>query len=265
MYWSRQVEAVTAVAGETAVRWAASSAVRAATSIPTPITTPEAMPIKRYPLTGSSPALRSAGPPAPNSRIAAVSTTTRHPSRRVRFVVAAGQFRGKGDVRHLEQAESRRGRQEGQQHADRSGDGTPGGRYGEGEGEEEGSASAPVTMNPRREPVRASWRSDAAPISGSISTSQIFAAVTISPAASAATPRLSVRKYVSTSPGSVRSRRSRASRSRTARSFAEKDGRALVRTEPRCSSRQCSGAMPRDQISESSRSFDSTSAFDGST
>jgi hypothetical protein len=66
-----------------------------------------------------------------------------------------------------------------------------------------GRVNAPVTMNPRREPVRARRRSEAAPIRGSITTSQIFAAVTIRPAASAATPRLSVRKYVSTSPGRV--------------------------------------------------------------
>ena len=66
-----------------------------------------------------------------------------------------------------------------------------------------GRVKAPMSMKRLRLPVRMRLRSDHAPITGSITTSQIFARVTIVPARIAATPRLSVRKYASTRPGSV--------------------------------------------------------------
>jgi hypothetical protein len=56
-----------------------------------------------------------------------------------------------------------------------------------------GSSRAPSTMNRRRDPVTASDRSLRAPITGSITTSQIFATATSAPAARAAMPRVSVR------------------------------------------------------------------------
>ena len=55
-----------------------------ATSIPSPITMPATTPMRRYPVVGSPVRRRSTGPPAPNSRIATVSTTTRQVRSRVR-------------------------------------------------------------------------------------------------------------------------------------------------------------------------------------
>ena len=66
-----------------------------------------------------------------------------------------------------------------------------------------GRAIEPTIMSGRREPLRARLRSLAVPITGSMITSQIFASVTTMPAASAAMPSESVRKYTSTRPGSV--------------------------------------------------------------
>ncbi len=56
-----------------------------------------------------------------------------------------------------------------------------------------GSAHAPISMSRRLLPCRARSRSVRAPITGSITTSHTFAIVMTAPAASAATPRESVR------------------------------------------------------------------------
>ncbi len=108
-------------------------------------------------------------------------------------VVGVDEFGRQRDVRHLEQAERRRGEQE-RRRAPRpptAASGSPGGTA-KVSTKNTGSRMAPSTMKRRREPVRARLRSLRAPIQGSMMTSQIFDTVNAAPAKAGFTPRVLV-------------------------------------------------------------------------
>ena len=164
-----------------------------ATSIPIAITTPETAPMIRYPVVGSSVTPRSAGPPAPNSRIENVSTTTRQVSRLVRSSYAGVSSAGSamyGTWNRLNAVAVSRNAistQIAPTTAPRAG--------GTAKVSAKSTAieHAPISMSRLRVPCRARSRSVSAPITGSITTSQTFAVVITAPAARAATPSESVR------------------------------------------------------------------------
>ncbi len=143
------------------------------------------------------------GAPAPNSRIASVSTTTRAEMSRVRAsywsVSSAGSamygtWNSENAVAVMRKAMST--------HTPEATGPIPAGTANVST-KNTGRASAPRIIAGLRVPRSARLRSLRAPITGSMITSHTFATVISAPAAAAAMPRLSVMYARSTRPGSV--------------------------------------------------------------